>query len=561
MRRQLKGSFVLSGALLVLLVGMFGTAFVFAREQSQSAAHSNRAASASRVVVPMLTMHTVNMQNVPAASTGSAVTHPVLMPFLTGVSRAVYAQRKAVAAHNKNAPLDTSATGTIETPTTTSKFAGQGDTCGCQPPDQALAASSSWVLQGVNASFAVYNTTGTRQAGWPKTSVSFFGVPNPTPSGCASSPFMSDPRAFYDPRDGRFWVAMLEVEGAFGVNSSCTEVTRYWVAVSGTNNPNGSWFVYAFNMALGTTNAADYTEFGFDQTAIYFSGNMFDRSGSVYQYAESFSALKSTMEAGGAVTAYGFTNFTANGVLVDTLQPVENEASSGPGVGLLINSFNANGDGTHNCATTACSGVVVWAINNPGQSTASITSLIIATKTYILPPLADEPGCSGCVDTNDTRISGTPVYQQGLISFSLNTGVNNGTQVVPAAFWGQVSPTISGGKITGGSIFQSGNIHFSGDRAAFFGALMATSSGNLLIVFDTMSSSIDPSIMYATRLTTDTKGKFEKALFLKKSTAPTADQRWGDYEAASYDGSSNNTWFSAQYSNGDWATYIGKVNF
>src|SRR5579863_2573913 len=435
MRRQLKGSFVLSGALLVLLVGMFGTAFVFAKEQNQSAAHGNRATSARSVVASMETMHTINMQNVPAESEGTAAKRPALMPFLTGVSPAVYAQRKAAAAYNKNAPLDTSATGVIDTPTTTAKFAGQGDTCGCQPPDQALAASSSWVLQGVNTSFAVYNTTGTRQSGWPKTSVSFFGVPNPTPSGCASSPFMSDPRAFYDPKDGRFWVAMLEVEGALGINPSCSEVTRYWLGVSQTNNPNGVWNIYAFNMAItsGTgacpTCVADYTEFGFDQTAIYFSGNMFTQNGSAFSYAESYSVLKSTMESGSSATAYGFYGFTANGVNVDTLQPVENEASTGPGVGLLINSFNANGDGTHNCVTTACSGVVVWAINNPGQSTVSATGAVIATKTYILPPSADEPGCSGCVDTNDTRISGTPVYQQGLISFSLNTGLNNGTNV------------------------------------------------------------------------------------------------------------------------------------
>ena len=566
MRRHFKGSLVLFGALLILLIGMFGTVFVFAKGQGQSTAHTNLATSARPVTAPMVTMHTVNMQNVPAEPAGTAVNDSRLLPFLTGVSPAVYAQRKQAAAHNKNAPLDTSAIADVYTPTTTAKFAGQGDRCGCQPPDQALAASSSWVLQGVNTSVAVYNTSGTRQAGWPKTTVSFFGVPNPTPSGCAASPFMSDPRAFYDPKDGRFWVAMLEVEGALGINPNCTRVTRYWFAVSQTNNPNGTWNIYAFNMAItsGTgscpTCVADYTEFGFDQTAIYFSGNMFNLSGS-FVYAESFSVLKSTMESGASATAFGFYNFKANGVAVDTLQPVENEASSGPGVGLLINSFDANGDGTHDCFTTACSGVVVWAIANPGKSTISVSGAIISTKTYIVPPNADEPGCSGCVDTNDTRISGTPVFQKGLISFSLNTGLNNGTQVVPAAFWGQISPTISGGTITGGSVFQSGNIHFTGDRAAFFGALMATSSGNLLMVFDTTSSSIDPSIMYATRLTTDTKGKFESALYLKKATVPTSDQRWGDYEATSYDGSSNNTWFSSQYSNGDWATFIGKVNF
>jgi hypothetical protein len=553
-------------ALVLAVVGMVGANFAFA-QGSKPASHP--ATSAQRAVSHVVAMHTVNMQQVPAetASQAASAVHAKQMPWLTGMSPAAYAQLKAAAAHNKNAPVDTSAIDSIDTPSTTAKFAGQGDTCGCQPPDQALAASSSWVFQGVNTSFAVYNTSGTRQAGWPKTSVNFFGIPNPSPSGCASSPFTSDPRAFYDPKDGRFWAAMLEVEGAFGVNTNCTEVTRYWIAVSQTGNPNGAWFVYAFNMAItsGTgacpTCAADYTQFGFDQTAMYFSGNMFNQSGTSYAYAETFAALKSTMEAGSSVTAYGFYGFTANGVAVDTVQPVENEASSGPGVGLLINSFDANGDGTHNCRTTACSGVVVWAIANPGKSTTSASGIVVSTKSYILPPQATEPGCSGCIDTNDTRISGTPVYQQGLISFSLNTGVNNGTQVVPAAFWGQVKPTISGGTITGGSIFQSGNIHFSGNRAAFFGALMATSSGNLLMVFDTMSSSINPSIMYATRLTTDTKGKFEKALYLKKGSAATVDQRWGDYEATSYDGSSNNTWFSAQYSNGDWATYIGKVNF
>src|SRR5579864_6193683 len=388
-------------ALLLALVGMFSASFVFANWDHGSSLAAS-APSAKRAPAQTVSPHTVNMQNVAAEATSAPATHVQHMPFLTGVSPAVYAQRKQAAAHNKNAPVDTSAITAIDTPTTTTKFAGQGDTCGCQPPDQALAASSSWVLQGVNTSFAVYNTSGTRQSGWPKTAISFFGIPNPLPAGCASSPFTSDPRAFYDPTDGRFWVAMLEVEGAFGINTSCNEVTRYWIAVSQTSNPNGTWNVYNFNMAItsGTgscaTCAADYTEFGFDQTAIYFSGNMFTKSGTAYDYAESFSALKSTMESGGTVTAYGFYDFSANGVLVDTVQPVENEASSGPGAGLLINSFDANGDGTHDCVTTACSGVVVWAIANPGTSTTSATGLVISTSTYILPPLADEPGCSGC---------------------------------------------------------------------------------------------------------------------------------------------------------------------
>jgi hypothetical protein len=514
-------------------------------------------------------MHTVDMRGVPAESASSSKLPARTMPWLTGVSPTVYAQRKAAALHNKNAPLNIHpAQDSPYTPLTLAKFKGMADSSsicppsGCQPPDQALATSSSWVLQGVNASFAVYNTTGTRQSGWPKQAKKFFGVPNP--GSCSpSGPFLSDPRAFYDPKDGRFWTAILEVEGAFGVNT-CPEKTLYWIAVSQTNNPNGVWNVYAFNMALGTTNAADYTEFGFDQTAIYFSGNMFNKNGSIYEYAESFSALKSTMEAGSAVTSFGFSHFTANGVLVDTVQPVENEVSSGPGAGLLINSFNMNGDGTHDCFSTACSGLVVWAIKNPGTASVSASFAIASTSiTYISPPNADEPGCTACIETIDTRITATPVYQAGSISFALESAINNGTQNVPGIFWGLVQPTISGGTITGASVNLNGTYAFSGDRAASFAALMQTKAGNLLMVFDTMSSTLDPSIMYATRLTTDLGG-FEPAKFLKKSLVATSNSRWGDYEATSYDGiATNNVWFSAQYSGttGDWATFIGKVNF
>lgn len=564
MVKHLRASLATMLALVALLFSFAG-ATVASAASTHSAATARPATSAPhgvKATIPSVTAHVVNMSKVPAQSGSSAKSHTI--PFLTGVNAKVYAQRKAAAATNGNAPsdgaADTAQQMTPYTPSTSAKFKGQGDTCNCQPPDQALAASPNWVFQGVNVSFAVYNTSGTLQSGWPKAGASFFGVPNP--GACSpSGPFLSDPRAFYDPTDQRFWAAMLEVEGAFGVNN-CPERTYYYVAVSQTNNPNGAWNVYPFNMALSTTNAADFTQFGFDQQAIYFSGNMFNQAGSAYEYAETFSALKSTMEAGQSVTGYGFYNLQANNVLVDTVQPVENEASSYPGAGLLINSFDANGSGTANCYSVACKGVVVWAINNPGASTASLSGKVVATKTYILPPSADQPGCTQCVDTNDTRIAGTPVFQNGYISFALNTGSKNSTQVVPAIYWGQVKPTISGGAITGLTLYQSGYIKFTGDRAASFGALMSDSTGNLLMVFDTMSSAIYPSIMYTTRLTSNKLGTFGSKVYLIKGTSATADTRWGDYEAASYDGASgNHTWFSAQYSNGDWATEIGKVTF
>jgi len=99
-------------------------------------------------------------------------------------------------------------------------------------------------------------------------------------------------------------------------------------------------------------------------------------------------------------------------VLVDTVQPVEAQAPTygGPSGGLFINSFNINGDPFgDNCFSTACVGLAIWALANPGTSSTSLSFAFVSTLSYILAPNADEPGCAQCIETLDTRISGTPL--------------------------------------------------------------------------------------------------------------------------------------------------------
>jgi hypothetical protein len=178
----------------------------------------------------------------------------------------------------------------------------------------ALAASPSFVFQGVNMSWEVLDTSGKVVSG-PVNSQTFFGVPS-EPGNCdaahGNQPFLSDPRALYDPADGRFWAAMLQIEGsaAFGVAQKCPYKSVYWVAVSQTSDPSGAWNVYEFNMEtdVGTQKfGADYTQFGINSQAVYFSGNMFGENGGFF--AELFEANKAQMESGGtSFTADGFFN-------------------------------------------------------------------------------------------------------------------------------------------------------------------------------------------------------------------------------------------------------------
>jgi hypothetical protein len=446
---------------------------------------------------------------------------------------------------------------------------------GCQPPDMALATSPQFVLQGVNTSYAVYDTQGHLVVG-PIDDNTWYGVP-PLPNNCdPAGPFLSDPRAFYDPNTRLFWTATLQVEAtAFGVGVNCPNLSLYWIA--NINMKTGVMHVYNFDMTLGgTVNAgADYTQFGFSGSTIAFSGNMFDFTTGGFDFAEAQFADKATMQTGAPVTPVAFTNFSAGGVLLDTVQPVETETTpaNDPGVQYLVNSFNGNGDPFgDDCFFTACQGFVTWAYS-PATQTLGGTLVLSQSPnpTYLIPANADQPGCIQCVETIDARITGTPVYSvgggQGLISFSLDTQVNNGGAAfpssVPGILWGQIQVTNFPGNpvIPIANLYQSGYISFAGDRAASFGAMMQDKNGRLVMVFDTMGANLNPSIMVVSRHKSDPLGTIGNAHFIVKGPSATFDSRWGDFEAASYDGfNANHIWVASQYSiSGDWATFIARV--
>ncbi|MDQ6767961.1 MAG: hypothetical protein M3Z41_09160 [Candidatus Eremiobacteraeota bacterium] len=487
------------------------------------------------------------------------------MPDHELVPAAVFNRIKAAAAHNPYAPFDQHAGPYFDqtrgplTPAPLVKFPGLTDIDGVEPPDMAVAVSPNWVVQGVNDHWAVFSRAGAVQASWPKSFANFFHVPSP--GSCDPTPFMSDPRAFYIIPDQRFVLAALQIDGA-AIGTSCATLSKYWIAVSKTNNPNGVWNVYSFDMRAGTTNIADFTQIGYDANGIYFSGNMFNSAGTAYLYAEIFGAPKSKMEAGLAVTAKGFLKLKAGGILVDTVQPVDSltqppSTVAPQPVELFINSKNIL-----NC-TSVCNGVTVWAFANV-LGTPSLTAVSVATQSYSTPPNATQP--SGLtINTDDQRINGTPVYQGGLISFGLTTGITHGSSTVAGLFWGQVMPTLSGTKVTGGSIFQSGFLSFAGDRSAFYPALVPDSRGDLFIAFGSSSSTLNASAYYAGRKAADAHGTFQPSLQLLKGGTFYPGARWGDYSAAAIDGNAtaSQAWFALEYANsiGDWATEIGGTRF
>jgi hypothetical protein len=505
------------------------------------------------------------------------------------------------------------------TPRPAASFIGQQGsnvTCsyfaaGCNPPDMGLAASSDFVLQGVNTQWEVLNSSGAVQKGWPVSAKTFFHVPNATkPDGTPcdtahhSQPFLSDPRALYDPAEHRFWAAMLQVEGGLGIAPDCAFKTVYFIAVSQNSDPRGTWNVYEFDMSAGTTYAADFTQIGLNHDAVFFSANMFNSAGPGF-FAEVFEANKGQMEAGhDDFTVDGFRNLQGTGpgttaqtgpFVADTVQPVLALGASGGGdrtashdggsgsAGLFVDTIDGpdllNGNFCTS-ATDSCKGLALWRMARPtahdhGGPAPTLTGTYLSnTKPFYFPPPSDQPSCNACVDASDLRISATPVLRNGTIYAVWETGIDNGTQVVPGIEWAQVAIG------DGGAATTSGYFNFSGDASASYPALMPDGQGNVVMVYEYMSHTTFPEVRYTPR-GNEQKQFTDPGRVLKKGEAsyrPTLCGtsalpvcRWGDYEAASLD-ESGRIWFAGEYTNRNtnptaaptfgrnWGTWIGAVD-
>lgn len=136
---------------------------------------------------------------------------------------------------------------------------------GVAPPDAVLAVGKNSLVVLINLQIAMYDKSGVLKSG-PFSLSSFFGFPPGFGGGF-------DPLAVYDPFSDRFVVSALADNG--GANDS-----RIFVAFSQTGDAAGAWNKYSIDADAGQTGTwIDYASIGIDRNAVYFTGNMFFRSG------------------------------------------------------------------------------------------------------------------------------------------------------------------------------------------------------------------------------------------------------------------------------------------
>jgi len=469
---------------------------------------------------------------------------------------------------------------------------GEAASCGgCVPPDMALAVSENFVVQVVNTAIAVYTKSGTIQSGFPKSTASFFGL--------GSGTYTTDPRAFYDWANHRFFVVMLtETSPTSGTNTGSLVY-----AISQTQDPRGYWWVYSPFQVGNSGECPDFPSLGHDTTnwglgatkgGIYITINQFSGSGhcSGSSYSGNYVFLwpKDALYSGSGYSWWYGANLRVNGTLVDTLSPYNvTDRADKPSSIFLTNSYNILWGGT--VCQNGCNGLDVWAIsgpttgyviapNNPfaflqGGSGPVVTFKSVATThNYSLPPLAAEPGCKaasgGCVDTNDSRISGQVKYHAGELFGSLNTGVAV-SPAVAGPIWFELHPvTENNGQLSGLEERQEDCFYCGGwvnNGSAWFATLQPDQENNLLMIFDYSTDNDYPGMVYTSR-----RSNYHDTFMNGSGSWLTGgfgnyySYRWGDYSATAPDftiATRGLMWFSAQYADasGKWGTAIGAAQY
>ena len=403
------------------------------------------------------------------------------------------------------------------------------------PPDQAIASNPSYVMEGVNNLYAVYNFSGGLVSG-PVTSDSFFS----SLLG-SSGDFLSDPQMFWDASRLHWIIVEIQV----GTDGSGNTIDYYDVAVSKTQNvalnPATQYYLYQFgaNVGLGGGygNWCDYPTLGGDYWGLWFDCVAFSNNSFAGNVVFGFG--KNAFYTGSGESGWYWTNIPApNSAPAYRLSSASEDGT--PDAEFLI-ATDAGYGPSNDTSFTTCAWTNTRALvtgSSPSASCIFNTNLPVG---YNDPVGAAQPGTSVLLYPG----YGTKMieYKGGNLYFALTTSINSATS--DGVLWAEVEPQLSalnpsspGSQTVQSSIVRQANIFSYSNAYAFMGTLEGSSEDDAVLVLNYSGASFYPSIAYMGRRATDPLG----AMAINGVTAaaiggsnPNGSGRWGDYSGCSLD--------------------------
>ena len=428
---------------------------------------------------------------------------------------------------------------------------GQGDygfTVNYAPPDTTGAVGATQYMQWVNVSWAVFDKgTGALTHGPTagNTLWSGFGGPCETRND-------GDPIVTYDKLAGQWVVSQFAVPGGSA---------GYWqcVAVSATSDATGTWYRYAFPQPQFN----DYPKMGVWPDGYYVTFNMFT---STFQGARVCALDRASMLAGNPATQQCFQLSTSYASLL----PADLDGTIAPPAGApnyLVNRLSSS--------------LGFWKFhvdfaNSANATLAGPTSIPVAAYSAACSGGAciPQPGTSQKLDSLADRLMYRLAYRN-LGGTTETMVVNHSVQANATSKRGSGNAAVRWYEIhgmNGGNgtplVYQQGT--FSPDTSfRWMGSIAMDKLGNIALGYSVSSSTLNPSLRFATRAPADPAGTLANETTIITGTGSQLSNlsRWGDYTHMSVDPVDDCTfWYTGQYlkANGtfNWSTRIAsfKIN-
>ncbi len=520
---------ILSLLVLVTIASGFIVNGLFFHSISSHAAGGPSYTSSSGVLLPSAT---VNLKKLPKAS----VSHAISASLPKG---ARHVHRSLLASSGSNGQISSSPI-TNKTDGLIKKFNGVSSLDSAvtnfgaeyEPPDQGLCVGNGFVVEPVNSAFTIYSTKGSVIAGPFNVNVLF---------NEGLTQFTSDPRCIYDKSTNTWFAVILFI-------SADNTVGRTDLAVNTSGDPTTTWTVYHISgtdrNASGCPCFGDQPRIGIDKYNIYLSTDEFSISGTQYNGPQLYAISKSQLIASSQpVHVVHYTNLSIAGIIPFSIQPAITDGSSN--AEYFMNSLDPNG--------TFDNRLGVWAMTDREAVSLGgkplLSSIVITSETYGLPPSAQQKGASSKLDSGDDRMQQVQ-YINGNLWGELTTSVSisyDATERAGAA-WFKVQPRVSAsdGRITVAKIVDQGYVASAGSNL-IYPALQVSPAGGVAMVMTLTGPNYFPSMVYVT-MNAD-RNAFGAIHIAINGTGPYDPNatRWGDYSWATFDPDTQVIWMATEY--------------
>ena len=364
-------------------------------------------------------------------------------------------------------------------------------------PNQALAVAPGYVFEGANNLMAVYTWSYTVKYG-PWTPDQFFA------SIKRSGGAFSDPQITYDAERHAYLIAWLELE------TDGNDLLDIAISKTATPSPLGNFYVYQVDPQVIAANDYCYAPtLGYDYWGMYIACTTFDSQGAFNAWTNNTFAFNINQMLSGSLGAFNYWGSIISSVCDPNCEPafspsptLEDGVPQAEWVTATSIGYGVSTDTLSVCAITS-----THAIGSSTIPTFTCANNLLPLQ-YNDPFYASEPGAPNRLYPGYGYKQ--VAYRNGQLYFAMTMAINCSGNTHDGIYWAAVDPQLTTLAAHNpqqvNALFigytQAGEFCYS-DADVFLPTLIADTEGDMTLVANYSSSTVNPEIIYTGRAAAD----------------------------------------------------------